>query len=276
MKNITRILCTSLMIFALALGAGFCTAAQATAEKAPKPVEQEALVDTSSVTEDGLSGSDALPDESAGTDGDATEAGKESSEQEQDFSYVHDPRTNPLAMQDIVENPDAVYGFSPDPESKRLGSYAEYDWTDPAFVALAREERIEYHESMETLTDIIFRMRDEGATIEEMARAVSAERNRLRMASYEDMPEAMAKVKESNLATYGHEDGPTAEELYEQYGSWTTVMQKAFSSNMGMDACCGLYDEYYLLYVELGYVEPDPAEPDVSDYSYLDVRARFE
>lgn len=29
---------------------------------------------------------------------------------------------------------------------------------------------------------------------------------------------------------------------------------KAFSPNMGMDACCGLYDDYYLLYIELGYI----------------------
>ena len=62
-------------------------------------------------------------------------------------------------------------------------------------------------------------------------------------------------VRESNLKTYGHEDGPTPDELYEEYGSWETVMQKAFGSNMGMDACCGLYDEYYFLYIELGYVE---------------------
>ena len=33
------------------------------------------------------------------------------------------------------------------------------------------------------------------------------------------------------------------------------MKKKAFSSNMGMDACCGLYDEYYWLYIELGYVE---------------------
>lgn len=205
----------------------------------------------------------------------AAEESTEPAEQEQSFSYVHDPRINPEAMKDIIENPDAVYSFSPDPNSKRLGTYAEYDWTDPAIAAKAREERIEYHKSLESLTDMLYRMRDEGATIEEMARALSAERNRLRMASYEDMPEALAKVKESNLATYGHEDGPTADELYEQYGSWTAVIQKAFSANMGMDACCGLYDEYYALYVELGYVEPDPAEPEVSDFPYLKVRARF-
>ncbi|MCR5296566.1 MAG: hypothetical protein K6E17_04070 [Clostridiales bacterium] len=180
-------------------------------------------------------------------------------EEEGPFTYVHDPRLNPEAMADIIENPDAVYGFSPSPESKRLGTYAEYDWTDPEFVAEAQKTRREYHESMDTMTDIIYRMRDEGATLEEIARAVSAERNRLRLASYDD-PEELAKVKQSNLETYGQEEGPTPDQLFEKYGDWTVVLQKAFSSNMGMDACCGLYDEYYWLYIELGYVDPDPAD----------------
>ena len=171
------------------------------------------------------------------------------------FVYEHDPRENPEAMADIVENPDAVYGFSPNPESTRLGAYAEYDWTDPEFAAQAQEQRRAYHESMDSMTDILYRMREEGASMEEMARAVSEERNRLRLASYENDPDGLAAVKASNLETYGHEEGPTPDELFEKYGSWTVVLQKAFSSNMGMDACCGLYDEYYWLYIELGYVE---------------------
>ena len=171
------------------------------------------------------------------------------------FTYIHNPRENPEAMADIIENPEAVYGFSPDPESKRLGSYASYDWTDPEFVATAQEERRAYHESMDSMTDILYEMREEGASIEEMARALSEERNRLRLASYDGDPEGLAAVKESNLKTYGHEEGPTPDELFEKYGSWTLVLQKSFSSNMGMDACCGLYDEYYWLYIELGYVE---------------------
>ena len=171
------------------------------------------------------------------------------------FVYEHDPRNTPAAMKDIVENPDAVYGFSPDPESQRLGTYADYDWTDPAYVAKAQQERRAYHESLETITDILYRMREEGASTEEMARAVSEERNRLRLAAYDNDPEGLAKVKKSNLETYGHEDGPTPDELYDKYGSWTVVMQKAFGTNLGMDACCGLYDEYYWLYTELGYVE---------------------
>ena len=171
------------------------------------------------------------------------------------FSYVHDPRQNAAAMADIIENPNAVYGFSPNPESVRLGSYAEYDWTDPAFVAMAREERMAYHSSLRTMTDILDAMQAEGASVEEMARAVSAERNRLRLAAYAEDPKGLEEVIQSNLAKYGHEDGPTPDELFEKYGSWEMVLQKAFSPNMGMDACCGLYDDCYQLYVELGCIE---------------------
>ncbi len=64
------------------------------------------------------------------------------------FTYIHDPRENPEAMADIVENPDAVYGFAPDPNSKRLGPFAQYDWTDPELVASKQEVRRQYHESI--------------------------------------------------------------------------------------------------------------------------------
>ena len=183
------------------------------------------------------------------------ESVKDAASEGRPFAYVHDPRENPEAMKDILENPDAVYGFSPNPESTRLGAYADYDWTDPAMVANAQAERRAYHESMDSMTDILHRMREKGASMMEMAKAVSEERNRLRLASYDGDPDGLATVKKSNLETYGQEEGPTPEQLYEKYGSWTTVLQKSFSSNMGMDACCGLYDEYYWLYIELGYVE---------------------
>ncbi len=170
------------------------------------------------------------------------------------FRYQHDPAENPAAMEDIVANPAAVYGFAPNPASTRLGDYAAYDWTDPEFVAEAKANRKAYHESLYTMYDILHDMRGKGASIEEMARAVSAERNRLRLAAYENDPEGLKLAKKSNLETYGNEDGPTADSLYEKYGSWETVLQKAFSPNAGMDAVCGLYDEYYSLYVELGMI----------------------
>lgn len=174
----------------------------------------------------------------------------------QTFQYEHDPQENPEAMKDIVVDPDAVYGFAPDPNSERLAEYAKYDWSDEEFVAQAKQTRKEYHESMDSMTDIVYKMRDEGASTEEIARAVSAERNRLRLEANSSDPEALEAVKQSNLQTYGNEEGPTPEQLYEKYGSWAVVLQKAFAPNLGMDAICGLYDEYYQLYIELG-LAPD-------------------
>ena len=234
MNTFDRLFSTILVILVLAGGAGLSRSASAEAA-ASKTAKGSSVPSAAAVTEKTL---------------------KENESPEQDFSYVHDPRLNPKAMEDILENPDAVYGFSPDPDSARRGTFAEYDWTDPDVVETARKLRVEYHESMESMTDILYRMRDEGASIEEMARAISAERNRIRLASSADDPEALGKVKKSNLKTYGHEEGPTPDELFEKYGSWTGVIQGAFSTNMGMDACCGLYDEYYPLYIELGLAEP--------------------
>jgi hypothetical protein len=171
------------------------------------------------------------------------------------FKYIHDPRDNPEAMKDIIEDPEAVYGFSPDPNSTRLGTYAEYDWSDPEFVAGAKKNRQEYNRQMASMVDILYKMRDGGASTEEIARAVSGERNRLRLESQKDDPEGLAKIRQSNLETYGHEEGPTPDQLFEKYGSWEIVIQKAFSPNVGMDVICGLYDDNYQLYKELGLVE---------------------
>ena len=201
----------------------------------------------------------AVEDEDVQKDHPETEKAqlKENDSQSKDggFEYVHDPGESAQAMADIIKNPDAVYGFSPNPQSKRLGTFAQYDWTDPKVVAQKQELRREYHKSMESMIDILRRKRKEGASIKEMASAISEERNRLRLESYKDDPEGLAAVKESNLKTYGHEEGPTPDELFKKYGSWVKVLQSAFGTNMGMDACCGLYDEYYWLYLELGYVD---------------------
>ena len=209
----------------------------------------ETATEQESTTEQGTA-----TDQDATTDQDTTTEEAEVQTPSEPFKYKHDPKDNPEAMKDIVENPKAVYGFSPNPDSDRLKEYADYDWTDPKLVAQAKETRKAYHDSMESMTDILYKMRDEGASIEEMARAVSKERNRLRLEAEKDNPEELEKLKQSNLETYGHEDGPTPDEMYEKYGSWETVIQKAFSPNMGMDACCGLYDDYYDLYIELGLV----------------------
>lgn len=172
------------------------------------------------------------------------------------FSYRFDPTLNAEAMKDVIVDENAVYGFSPNPDSERLGTYAEYDWSDPEVVEAGRQDRIAYHESISTMYAMLDDMLAEGNDIETVARAISAERNRIRLASYDGDPEGLEKVKQSNLATYGDENGPTADSLFEKYGSWETVLTKAFSVNMGMDICLGLYDDYYNTYLRLGLI-PD-------------------
>jgi len=165
------------------------------------------------------------------------------------FTYEHDPRDNPEAMKDIIVNPDAVYGFSPNPESTRLKSYADaLDWTDPKQVADARALRQAYHDSMSELYRMIEEMLLQGDNVETIARAVSQRRNELRLEAEKDDPEALKLTKQSNLDTYGNEFGPTPDQLYEKYGSWQTVLEKALGTNAGMDACLGFYDEYYDMY----------------------------
>ena len=181
------------------------------------------------------------------------------------FTYEHDPRDNPDAMKDIVYNPDAVYGFSPSPNSTRLKDYVDaLDWTDPEQVAEARALRQAYHDSMSELYRMIEDMLHEGKDVETIARAVSQRRNELRLESEADNPEALALTKKSNLETYGNEMGPTADQLYEKYGSWQTVLEKALSTNAGMDACLGFYDEYYDFY-DIGTV----AEPMVGSWENI-------
>lgn len=162
------------------------------------------------------------------------------------FRYVHNPAANKKVLNDAIVNPDAVYGFSPNPESTRLKEYVDaLDWTDPVAVAKAKKDREDYHAKNAELYSMIEKLRAEGKDIEAIARAVSRRRNELRFESYVNDPEGLARLKKSNFDTYGNEEGPTIETLYEKYGSWQTVLEKALSSNVGMDACLGLYDEYY-------------------------------
>ena len=168
---------------------------------------------------------------------------------QESFTYEHDPRDNPEAMKDIVYNPDAVYGFSPSPDSTRLKEYVDaIDWTNAEQVAQARAQRQAYLDSMSELYRMIENMLTEGKNVETIARAISQKRNELRLESYVNDPKGLETVKKSNLETYGDELGPSADSLFEKYGSWQKVLEKALGTNMGMDACLGFYDELYDYY----------------------------
>lgn len=162
--------------------------------------------------------------------------------------YIHDPMENPRAAADIVVNPNAVYGYSPSPDSENLKEYADHDWSDPVFVEEMRKQREEFHDSIKELYGMITAMKTAGADVKDIAIAVSSGRNELRLESYNNDPDGLAEFKKSNLEKYGNENGGTPEYYYKKYGSWETIIEKALSSNPGADACLGLYDEYYDTY----------------------------
>ena len=142
------------------------------------------------------------------------------------FRYEHDPMENPKAAQDIIVDENAVYGYSPNPSSKRLGEFASYDWSDEALVESAKADRIAYHNRNEELYQIIRDMSAAGSSTEEIARVVSKRRNEIRLEAYKDDPVGLEKLKKSNLETYGHEEGPTPDELFEKYGIDSPVVEK--------------------------------------------------
>lgn len=82
-----------------------------------------------------------------------------------------------------------------------LKQFAVFDWTDPDFVKGedGRLARIAYHESINEMYAMLGTMKSEGKSIEEIARAVSAKRNEIRMASYEGKPDELAVMKARNL-----------------------------------------------------------------------------
>lgn len=186
--------------------------------------------------------------------GEKAPAPAESEEQAQPFHYQHDPRLNPYAMEDIVEDENAVYGFRP-VETGNLKQYAGIAWDDPEEVGKKRAERIAYHDSFSELYDLAGKMFAQGAEIEEIARAVSTRRNELRIKSYEGDPDGLARMKARYLEEYGREEGALPEEHFKLRGSWESVLEGALSVNSGMDACVGLYDDYYDLYVLMGQIE---------------------
>ena len=199
-------------------------------------------------------GDGGIREAQAPTAGEEASAPAASEEQAQSFHYQHDPRLNPFAMEDIVEDENAVYGFRP-AETGSLKQYASIAWDDPEEVAIKRAERLAYHDSFSELYDLSGKMLVQGAEIEEIARAVSMRRNELRIKSYEGDPDGLERMKARNLERYGHEEGALPDEIFAETGSWEAVLEGALSVNSGMDACVGLYDDYYDLYVLMGQID---------------------
>lgn len=116
---------------------------------------------------------------------------------------------------------DAVYGFSPNPKSESIGGFADaLDWTNPEQVAQATVRRQSYHDKNDNIIELVNKMKNEGNSIEEIARAVNNQRNQNRLNDYIDDPKGLERVMARNEVKYGNPHGPTADSSFNKYGSW--------------------------------------------------------
>lgn len=169
--------------------------------------------------------------------------------QDNGFKYEHNPSNNPKVLMDAIENPNAVYGYSPNPASESIGAYADAcDWTNPEEVAKATARREAYHQKNDSIDELVIKMQSEGYSSEDIAREANKQRNENRLNDYVNDPEGLERVMKRNQEKYGSPYGLSADDAYKKYGSWEKVIEKTKSANAGMDACCGLYDKYYHLY----------------------------
>ena len=169
--------------------------------------------------------------------------GKEAADKYLQNKYKHNPSDNPKVLQDAVEDSSAVYGYSPNPNSESIGEYANsvekgIDWSNPEKVAEYRRRREVYHKKNDNIDELVIKMKKEGFSLEEVARATNMQRNQNRLNDYignNDMA-GLARAKKRNLEKYGHEFGLDADDAYKMYGSWEKVIEKSKSANPGMDA----------------------------------------
>lgn len=144
--------------------------------------------------------------------------------------YINDPIYNEYAMENLIEDPNAVYGFSPNPNCEAMKEYAEYDWSDPEVVAQLQEERLIFYNVFESVYEMALPFLEDGISLEMLAQLVAP--------SLKDEPE-FAPIFE----------------MYQQYGSWRRVILKYFGEVAAIDACVGIYDDCYPLYVSLGVID---------------------
>jgi hypothetical protein len=80
----------------------------------------------------------------------------------------------------------------------------------------------------------------QGHTAEEAVRKYSPMRNTLKAEVRERGPWLLARLADvRNILVYGNKLGPTADQLFRQYGSWETALEKISSSNRTIDWLAG-------------------------------------
>lgn len=163
------------------------------------------------------------------------------------FKYKHNPSDNPKVLKDAIEDPNAVYGYRPS-EDGSLASFVKGEWDDPIAVEGYRQDRIAYHNRNEgAAQQMVSNMFSEGASTEDVARAVNEYRNQSRIQAYIDSNGNIKNIDGYNAALVRAEKN-SYENLIKSGKTPEQIIKSATKGNPGMDACTGLYDEYFDTY----------------------------
>lgn len=107
--------------------------------------------------------------------------------------------------------------------------------------AQARETRIRYHRLLDDMERTADEMHAAGRSDEEIARKLVDMRNEAKDITRAGMsPEAVQALEARNMKKYGNPLGPTAEQQYAKYGSWSAVIAAATRSSAAVDRELGL------------------------------------
>ncbi|MEV7191997.1 hypothetical protein AB0N81_09305 [Streptomyces sp. NPDC093510] len=105
----------------------------------------------------------------------------------------------------------------------------------------ARQTRMRYHQLLDTMELVADRMRDAGRSDEEIARTLVDMRNEAKDITRAGMsPEAVQALEARNMKKYGNPLGPTADQQFAKYGSWSAVIEAATRSSAAVDRELGL------------------------------------
>ena len=161
--------------------------------------------------------------------------------------YKHNPSNNPKVLRDADEDPKAIYGYRPS-RTGSLKAFADGDWTNPDYVEGLRQDRISYHNRNEAgVLELISKMRNQGYSFVQIVKAVVEFRNQSRLSSYLD---AKGNIIDQNGYAQALKHCKTYEQLIDEGKTNEDIIKSATRGNPGMDACTGLYDDYYNQYTE--------------------------
>ncbi len=163
------------------------------------------------------------------------------------FKYKHDPLQNPKVLKDAIEDPNAVYGFRPKKDGS-LAQFADQNWEDPIAVEGYRQDRIAYHNRNEgAARQIVLDMTAKGTSVEDIAREICEYRNQSRISAYFNSDGSIKNMNGYQAALIRAEKN-SYDNLIKTGKTPEQIIKSATKGNPAMDACTGLYDEYFDTY----------------------------